>query len=207
MATWFTIAREESIGSSVLVEFFLDESMAKVISVTDRDGRRFEQARGRVNILSVDQSMLYPDLVAEAELFDTPGDAWERSQNSGWHGAVTFWDNGNYKTKQMWKDGKPSCTWYEWFEDGMLAHVQDFVNGMRQGPNRWWDNNFNLRLEESYDQDQLHGSRKVFDGIYRVEEQWEKGCLHGCCYWFEAGKVRKREEYDRGKFVQYTVWP
>lgn len=95
-------------------------------------------------------------------------------------------------------------------EQGTLAMVEEYVNGVKHGITKKWGRYKNLILEESYENGLLHGDYKRWDcdikNTLLEHSTFVKGELHGpfkC--WYCDGTLRMSGVYVKGQMLEIVT--
>ncbi len=77
----------------------------------------------------------------------------------------TYWyENGQKKLEQNYKDGKKHGKMTTWYENGQIEYVGNYKDGKEDGKWTYWDENGSLKFEGHYKDGKLDGKDLGFVG-------------------------------------------
>ena len=97
-----------------------------------------------------------------------------------------------------------------YYPSGAVETETEYVNGVRNGMHKLYDEQGNLLSEVRYVNNKMEGVMRTYyaDGTLKVTVPYEKGLANGeMIIYYPDGKVWRRQIYDKGKMLsnkQYT---
>jgi antitoxin component YwqK of YwqJK toxin-antitoxin module len=91
---------------------------------------------------------------------------------------------------------------YEWYDSGGIKEMGEWLNGQRNGIHEMWDENGKCRELSEWKMNILHGSRRFFDSVGRMEkiEKYFNGLKNGQeIRWYDNGVIKEETEWEIGK--------
>lgn len=115
-------------------------------------------------------------------------------------------DNLNQRNE----DGEKVGTWVKYHAGGTLNFLTQFVDGERQGLRLVISEHGQVRAQEMYDADTLHGFQRYYDGQGRLERElnYNHGVKDGVEteYYVDRGRVRARTSWSNGEKDGVVEW-
>ena len=104
--------------------------------------------------------------------------------NLYWEVSCENYDNGQLKSKTVFKDGEMEGERLRWYENGQLSHKQFYKGGKREGEQLEWFDNGQLLYEDFYKDGKREGDQLNFfkDGHLWSDRFFKDGKQEGCVY-------------------------
>jgi antitoxin component YwqK of YwqJK toxin-antitoxin module len=123
-------------------------------------------------------------------------------QDGKWVGPKErYYENGQLREKQNYKDDMRDGTFLSYDEDGQLAEKRTYKDGKLDGPKEWYYENGQLREKDNYKDDMRDGTflRYYENGQLDVKETYKDGKLDGPYESYEEnGQLWSKSTYKDG---------
>jgi antitoxin component YwqK of YwqJK toxin-antitoxin module len=143
-------------------------------------------------------------------LEDREGVAYLKNSDSPYTGkSFEFHDNGQKKSEDNFKDGKPHGIVFSWYENGQKQAEVNFKDGKQHGDARGWHENGQKKLEGNYKDGKYDGPAVFWheNGQKDGEVNFKDGKPDGLTVsWHENGQKRTEINYKDGTLISSKFW-
>lgn len=119
--------------------------------------------------------------------------------------ATSFYENGNKKIEDNWKDGISNGMSSGWFENGNIRFKANYKNGKLEGLYTEWYENGIKKSETNYKDNIAEGLYTVWNGNGRIEANYINGKLDGLYCEYENDKKISEKIYKKGE-LSYVIF-
>ena len=123
--------------------------------------------------------------------------------------SFEFHDNGQKKSEDNFKDGKPHGIVFSWYENGQKETEANFKDGKEDGPLGSWHENGQKKLEGNFKDGKMDGLVVSWheNGQKLVEGNLKDGKPDGLSVtWHENGQNRTEINYKDGTLISSKYW-
>ncbi len=135
---------------------------------------------------------------------------YKKGEDQGFTGILyTRYDNGNYLTRQEYKDGIGEGTWINYWPNGNLKEIGTYRNNKVEGPIKKYDQNGNLIAEGEYKDWRIRVNLwKYYDQnghLIKTVDYGHKGNFKDVEDFYQQGKIstfrynQLKEKFDKSK--------
>ncbi len=116
--------------------------------------------------------------------------------------------NGNLIHLLRYKDGVIQGNEYYWNSDGTLVYEASYINGKKEGYNREYYNNNQVRIVKFFKEGKLNGEYLNYhwNGQIYIKKFYKNHMLNGKCYkYYENGKLLAEGEFRDDEKIGYII--
>jgi antitoxin component YwqK of YwqJK toxin-antitoxin module len=150
------------------------------------------------------------DGVNQDELEDREGVFYLKNSDSPYTGKYfEFHDNGQKKSEENFKDGKPHGIGFSWYENGQKKVEANLKDGKPDGLSVYWYENGQKQAEINYKDGKPHGIGFNWyeNGQKEAEGNHKDGKMDGLVVsWHENGQKMMETNYKDNELISGKFW-
>ena len=155
-------------------------------------------------VLAANKQFNKDNNIAKVSFYASTGKLISEGQMNGklYIGTWTYYQNKtkNILSKDSYNDkGELHGARLVYYDDGVLAQTESYVNGKLHGPSIWYTEKSIVVKEYVYDSGELHGPATFYDkaGVMVLQGQYQRDRKHGVWKYYENGKLVKEKDFTR----------
>jgi len=155
-------------------------------------------------VLAANKQFNKENNIAQVSFYSSTGKLISEGQMNGklFIGTWIYYQNKtkNILSKDTYNDqGELHGERFVYYDDGVLAQTETYVNGKLHGPSVWYTQKSVVVKEYVYNQGELHGPATFYDknGTIILQGQYKNDKKHGVWKYYENGKLVKEKDFTR----------